>query len=196
MKIPVKDDRPILIAIAGPNGAGKTTFYRSYVAEEGYPFVNADEIALNSELDAYVAAELAETARREYFDEKKSFVFETVFSDPVGAKLLFLEQAVGAGYQVILCFVGISDPDISLERVALRVIEGGHDVPDDKIISRFPRTMDNLRESILRLPLVLVYNNDDARDPHRFVLAAGNGIIVEQAETLPAWLVPLLPKRT
>ncbi len=187
------DKRPILIALAGPNGAGKSTFYLTQLAYTGLPFVNADVIALDAGLGAYEAAEVAETIRREHFSNRESFIFETVYSDPVAEKLAFLEEATVAGYTVVLFFIGISSPQRSVMRVAQRADEGGHDVPTDKLTTRFPRTMENLRLSMLRLPLVLVYDNDDLRTPHRFCLAVGMGKVIETAGNLPAWLLPLLP---
>jgi predicted ABC-type ATPase len=76
----------------------------------------------------------------------------------------------------------------------MRVMEGGHGVPGDKLVSRYPRVMENLRLAMLRLPLVLVYDNDDLREPHRFCLAAGMGKVLEVSEPVPTWLHPLLPK--
>jgi predicted ABC-type ATPase len=196
MKIPMSAVQPNLIAIAGPNGAGKSTFYRSYLAHETLPFVNADVIAEHLQIGAYDAAELAEASRRELYERRESFIFETVFSDPVGGKLAFLEEAAANGYHVVLCFVGVHGPEISEERVVLRVAGGGHDVPYDKLLTRYPRTMENLRLSLRRLPLVLVYDNDDLREPHRFCLAAGMGRVMESVERLPEWLLPLLPPTT
>jgi predicted ABC-type ATPase len=193
MKIPLSNVSPNLIVIAGPNGGGKSTFYRSYLGYATLPFINADIVALELGIGAYEAAELAESVRQELFARRESFIFETVFSDPVGGKLAFLEEAVAQGYHVVLCFVGISDAAISGERVAQRVTEGGHAVPEDKLVTRFPRTMENLRLSMLRLPLVLVYDNDDLRTPHRFCLAARLGTVLEAAGPMPSWLLPLLP---
>jgi predicted ABC-type ATPase len=190
---PSLDARPILIAIAGPNGAGKSTLYKTQISYTGLPFVNADVIAAETGVGAYEAAEVAEGIRRERFERRESFIFETVFSDPVAEKLGFLEEAIAVGYTVVLFFVGISSPDTSIERVGMRVLEGGHSVPEDKLVTRYPRTLENLRLAILRLPLVLVYDNDDLRDPHRFVLAAGNGVVLEEAAPVPNWLRPLLP---
>ncbi len=144
-------------------------------------------------IGAYESAEVAEALRREHFDRRESFIFETVFSDPVAEKLAFLEEAVAAGYTVVLFFVGISSPERSIVRVAQRADEGGHDVPTDKLITRYPRTMENLRLALLRLPLVLVYDNDDLRQPHRFCLAAGMGKVLETVEPVPDWLKPLVP---
>lgn len=189
----LREDKPNLVAIAGPNGAGKSTFFESHLSHVALPFVNADVIAHEMGIGAYEAAAIAGEMRRQLFARNEGFVFETVFSDPVGGKLSFLQEAVDTGYNVILCFIGIGSAEVSDERVALRVIQGGHDVPTDKIATRYPRTMENLRLSLLRLPLVLVYDNDDWREPHRFVLAAGNGVVQEKAEHLPEWLTPLLP---
>jgi predicted ABC-type ATPase len=188
------DARPTLIAIAGPNGAGKSTFHYAQTSYTGLPFVNADVIAAETGVGAYEAAEIAETIRRERFARRESFIFETVFSDPVAEKLGFLEEAISVGYTVVLFFIGISSADVSMDRVGMRVLEGGHSVPGDKLTTRYPRTLENLRLSMLRLPLVLVYDNDNLRDPHRFVLAAGNGVILEEAAPIPNWLRPLLPK--
>jgi predicted ABC-type ATPase len=193
MKVPFSDKAPNLIVIAGPNGAGKSTYYRAYLGHESLPFVNADVIAIQMGLGAYEAAELAESARRELYERRESFIFETVFSDAAGRKLAFLEEAVASGYQVVLCFVGIGDPAISESRVGMRVLEGGHDVPSDKLVTRFPRVMENLRLAMLRLPLVLVYDNDDLRTPFRLCLAIGNGVILEEVSPIPSWLRSLLP---
>ena len=124
MDLPL-DQRPVIIALAGSNGAGKTTFYYSHLQSAGLRFVNADVLARELDLDPYAAARLASALRGQLVEQRESFVFETVFSDPAGEKLKFLKDAAGAGYNVILCFVAISGPDVSEERVAMRVSQGG-----------------------------------------------------------------------
>lgn len=187
------DRRPILIAIAGSNGAGKSTFYQSHLSYTGLPFVNADVIARESGIGAYEAAEVAEVFRRERFIRRENFIFETVFSDPVGEKVAFLEEAVAAGYAVALFFIGIASAETSVDRVGMRVLEGGHGVPSDKLVTRFPRTLENLRLSLLRLPLVLVYDNDDLRDPYRLVAQCESGRVMSLKEPAPAWLRKVSP---
>ena len=125
------DRRPVIVAIAGSNGAGKTTFFHSHLQEAGLRFINADDIARELDISAYEAAEISDALRRELVRQRESFVFETVFSDPTGEKLAFLTDAVAAGYNVILCFIGISGAETSEERVAIRVSQGGHDVPPE-----------------------------------------------------------------
>jgi predicted ABC-type ATPase len=182
------DQRPILVALAGPNGAGKTTFYHAHLKPAGLRFLNADEIARELETDAYEAARVVTALRQEMVRQRESFVLETVFSDPVGDKLSFMKEAAQSGYTVVLCFIGISGVERSEERVAMRVSQGGHDVPSEKLVSRFPRTLANLRTALRELPHVLVFDNEDLRTPFRRVAVFAQGRKVWSAEPMPAWL--------
>lgn len=184
-------ESPVLIAIAGSNGAGKTTFFHAHLRESGLRFVNADDIAQSLGTSAYEAATVADALRRELVSQRESFVFETVFSDPVGDKLAFLQSAINAGYKVILCFIGISDPETSEQRVAMRVSQGGHDVPTEKLVARFPRTLSNLKQAIRTLPAVLVFDNSEVATPYRKVAEFQNGKATMLAKPLPEWLSSL-----
>lgn len=187
------DRRPIVVALAGPNGAGKTTFFYAHLASAGLRFVNADTLSAELALDTYQAARIADALRRELLSRGESFVFETVFSDPVGDKVAFLEEAARRGHQVVLCYIGLARAGQSIERVAMRVSQGGHDVPDEKLQARFPRTLANLARAIPRLPHVLVYDNSDFSAPYRHVAAFDHGRLVLLREPAPTWLRPLLP---
>ncbi len=187
------DRQPIVVVIAGPNGAGKTTFFHSHLASAGLRFVNADVLAAELAVGPYEAARLADALRKAMVERGESFVFETVFSDPVGEKVAFLEEAVGRGYVVVLCYIGLSGPDQSAERVAMRVSQGGHDVPDDKLRSRFSRTLANLQAAIARLPHVLIYDNSDLNLPYRQVAVFDRGELRHLGEPVPEWLQPAIP---
>jgi predicted ABC-type ATPase len=143
--------------------------------------------------DAYAAARLADAIRHELVKRRESFVLETVFSDPVGDKVEFSKRAAESGYPVVVCYVGIAGPDVSEQRVAMRVSQGGHDVPSDKIQSRYPRTIHNLKRAIEDLPHVLIYDNDDLSMPFRQVAVFENGRLASSAAPIPEWLKPLLP---
>jgi predicted ABC-type ATPase len=188
MRLPYLDQRPIIVALAGPNGSGKTSFYHAFLRPAGLRFVNADGLVRELHVDAYQAAALADAIRRELVNQRESFVFETVFSEPVGDKRRFLRDAVRAGYTVVLCFIGISSPSVSEERVAMRVTQGGHDVPTEKLISRFPRTLTNLMAAIQDLPHILVFDNDDLETPFRHVATFRDGKPVEVHKPIPQWL--------
>jgi predicted ABC-type ATPase len=186
------DRRPTIVALAGPNGAGKTTFYHAHLRAAGLRFVNADVLARELGRDPYVAAQIADRLRRQLVEARESFVFETVFSDPVGDKLRFLKEAAETGYTVVLCFVGISGPELSEQRVAMRLSQGGHDVPYEKLVSRFPRTLANLKNAIRDLPYVIVFDNDDLQAPFRQIAVFENARRVMMAEKVPGWFEQLV----
>jgi predicted ABC-type ATPase len=186
--------RPIVIALAGPNGAGKSTFYDSQLAEIGLQFVNADILAHTAAIDPYEAASLADALRRRLVEERESFVFETVFSDPVGDKLEFLKSAEKGGYAVLLIFIGIDSPALSDTRVAMRVSQGGHDVAADKLLERYPRIMHNLKRALKELPNLQLYDNSNLTAKYRLVATKESEQGVEQQGLTPEWLRPLLPE--
>ena len=193
MHLPL-DRRPIMVAIAGPNGAGKTTFYHAHIRPAGLRFVNTDVLAQALHLDSYTAARVADALRKELVAQRESFAFETVFSDPAGDKLGFRTDAAKAGYTTLLCFIGISSPRVSQQRVDLRVAKGGHDVPAEKLAARFPRALANLKAALRELPHVWIFDNDDLRVPYRLAAVFENGRPVQVRRPVAKWLRPLLPK--
>lgn len=186
------DHRPVVVALAGPNGAGKTTFYHAHLAGCGLRLVNADVLAAELELEPYAAARAADVLRRELLRQRESFVFETVFSDPVGEKLAFLDDAVRQGYNVVLCFIGLANPGISEQRVAMRISQGGHPVPAEKLRTRFPRTLANLRAARSQLPHVWVFDNSDLRTPYHLVAIFEAGRLVKLIRPVPRWFARLM----
>lgn len=132
---------PDLFLLAGPNGAGKSTFHEQVLVATGLDFINADRIAAQrwpgQEVErAYEAAAEAAALRDRYITNRRSFITETVFSHP--SKVELVAEAVEAGYRVHLRVL-IVPVDLSVARVSQRVLEGGHDVPEDKIRQRHER---------------------------------------------------------
>ena len=163
------DRRPIVVALAGSNGSGKTTFYHAHLAHSGLRFVNADAIAAELGLSAYEAADVAATIRAALVARNESFVFETVLSDPIGDKVAQLRGLAEKGFEVVMIFLEIPDAQESITRVSMRVSQGGHDVPDEKLRTRFKRTRANLRRAIEQLPHVIILDNTDLAHPFRHV---------------------------
>ncbi len=186
------DQRPLLVAVAGPNGAGKTTFYHAHLKPAGLRWVNADVLASELDMEPYAAAAVAGNLRKELVNQRESFAFETVFSDPEGDKVSFLKAAAEQGYMVVLCFIGISGPEVSEQRVAMRVSQGGHDVPAEKLITRYPRILANLQAAIRDLPHVWVFDNDDLRTPFRKVAVFEKSRAISMHQPAPEWLRQIL----
>ncbi len=193
----IPETRPIAVVLAGPNGAGKSTFYEAYLSRLGLRFINADVIAKELEIDSYSAAKVASRLREELVSRRESFVFETVLSDPKGEKVDQFARWQTEGYTVTLCFVGLAQAAISEQRVSMRVSQGGHDVPNDKIESRYPRVLTNLRRAIEKLGHVYVYDNSDLREPYRQLAVYEGGAARELATPLPDWFSGVIesPKR-
>ena len=187
---------PALGVVAGPNGAGKSIFIGHYLAGLGLPYVNADHIARilreanpalsPRELDRQ-AFEEAERLRDDLLRLRVSFCTETVFSDPVGSKLDFLGRARAAGFFVTLVFIGLEHPAISIGRVEQRVAQGGHDVPPDRLLARFPRTLRNLRAAIPLVSEAVLFDNSAPDAPYRFVARYEHGRLAARRPPVPRW---------
>ena len=160
---------PQLVVLAGPNGAGKSTFYDVFLAASPLPFLNADLFAAETGVDALEAARILDVTRQRMIDDRLGFITETVFSDPYGAKLDMLRQAIAAGYEVTLIYIGVASPQLSALRVDQRIASGGHDVPRDRIAPRFERSLHNLAEAITFVPTVELYDNSSVEEPYRLV---------------------------
>ena len=178
---------PRLIVLAGPNGAGKSTFYAAHLQRLGLDFVNADLLVATLGLTVAEGAEAADALRGTYLEERRSFVTETVFSDPAGAKLQFLRDAIAAGYEVTLLFIGLAGVALSEARVAHRVAGGGHDVPSEKLARRYAQSLANLAQAIQFVPVVYLFDNSSAATPHRLVLTVSNGVATRAPGAMPDW---------
>jgi predicted ABC-type ATPase len=187
---------PVLIFLAGPNGAGKTTFFEEYLEPLALPYVNADRIArLLRTADPTVGAAAidrrafteAERLRAALVDAGLSFCTETVFSDPARAKLTVLEGARRRGFAVFLVFIGLESATLSIARVKQRVRRGGHDVPDDRLRARFPRTLANLREAVGIVDHAFLFDNSSYDTPYRVVAVYREGAVVSRHPPLPPW---------
>ncbi len=134
--------QPRIIIIAGPNGAGKTTFAREFLPQEaGCPvFVNADLIAAGlspfaPERAAIQAGRLTLAAIAQHVAQRESFAFETTLSGQAYAQQI--PQWRQLGYQVALFFLSLPSAEMALQRVAERVRQGGHNIPEATIRRRF-----------------------------------------------------------
>lgn len=181
--------------LAGGNGAGKSTFYRTQLAPRGMLFVNADIIAKllyphAPEAHSYNAAMLAQQIRLQLLREGRSFCFETVFSHP--SKIDFVAQAKTLGYEIVLVFIHLSDAALNQARIAQRVSEGGYHVPDDKVISRVPKTLKFIRKALPLCDQVYILDNSRADHPFQQLAVIRDGQIIFRHAAMPDWCTELL----
>lgn len=141
-----------VIIIAGPNGAGKTTFARSFLPEEAQcpRFINADLIAAGlapfaPETAAFKAGRLMLEEISDCVLQGESFAFETTLSGR--AYLAHIRRWRESGYHVAIFFLGLPDAETAIARVAERVKQGGHDIPEAVIRRRFAAGLKNFKEA-------------------------------------------------
>lgn len=181
--------------LAGGNGAGKSTFYRTRLAPKGMPFVNADIVAKllyphAPESHSYDAATLAGQMRSQLLREGRSFCFETVFSHP--SKIDFVAKAKTLGYEIILVFIHLSDASLNQARIAQRVSEGGHYVPDEKVTNRIPRVLKLIKQTLPLCDQVYILDNSRTDNPFQQVAVIRNGQINFLQHAAPDWTQELL----
>ncbi len=181
--------------IAGPNGSGKTTLTLQLLAHEWTAdsiYINPDNIAQetfgdwNAPEAVLQAADYADRLRAQCLEEGKNFTYETVFSTP--RRLQDLEHARTQGFFIRFFFVSTQNPEINLARVQRRVQVGGHDVPEEKILARYQRSMKNLLPALRLVDRGYVFDNSvDDRNP-ALLLRTTHGLVKRVYHApLPDW---------
>jgi predicted ABC-type ATPase len=189
--------------IAGPNGSGKTTVTVSLRRDqwsEGVEYINPDDIAKekfgdwNSRDAILSAANWAQNRREELLAQRAGIAFETVFSAP--DKIEFLERTKAAGYFLRVFFVSTSDPRINASRVMQRVMDGGHTVPLEKIVSRYDKSMINLAAAIEIADRVYLYDNSIENAEANLCARVSDGMIRKIYGELPFWVEKAITRLT
>lgn len=137
-------------------------------------------VAVNS----YLASVLADFIRHKLLAAQVSFTFETVMSSP--DKVAFLQKGQQAGYRTYLYFVATEDPEINVSRVQYRVQMGGHPVAEDKIRSRYIRSLELLAEAVAYADRAYIFDNSGAE--RVWIAQVTQGIEIEiKTDQMPAW---------
>ena len=191
----VKVHKPVLIVIAGPNGSGKTSVTSKLLHHEWMEdaiYVNPDIVAQekfgdwNSPKAIMQSVKYCEELRERCLQDKHSLIFETVLS--VEDKVNFICRAHDAGFFVRLFFVCTQTPQINAARIAKRVMEGGHDVPIVKIISRYKKSIINCRKAALYADKTYLYDNSIDNHEVTPLCRMNFGELAKQyEEDLPEW---------
>lgn len=186
--------KPRLIIVAGPNGSGKTTITEKLLRHEwmgGCEYINPDLIAQqefgdwNSPEAIIKAANRSKGIRENCLSKTVCMAFETVFS--TSEKLEFVQRAKASGYFIRLFFVCTNDPSINAQRVAQRVMEGGHDVPIPKIISRYYRSIAKCVQALQWIDRVYFYDNSETDADPRLLFRMNDGNVAKIYGDLVPW---------
>ena len=193
---------PTLCVVAGPNGSGKTSTTVQLLANEwseGSLYINPDNIAQeqfgdwNSPEAVLKAAKYATDLRYKCLNEKRDFVFETVFSSE--EKLDFLRKAHEFGFFIRLFYVCTSNPMINVSRITKRYLEGGHEVPISKIISRYYKSYVNATKAISFVDRAYIYDNSVEDQLPQLLFRMTEGKVFKQyTDNIPEWAQPLMNK--
>jgi predicted ABC-type ATPase len=186
--------KPKLLIIAGPNGSGKTSVTGKILKHkwiEGCKYINPDIIARdvfgdwNAKETVIKAAQYAEQQRENCIKNRHSLIFETVLS--AQDKVEFVRRAKECGYFVRLFFIGTDTPQINAARVAHRVMAGGHDVPIQKIISRYSKSIVNCAVLSSIVDRLYVYDNSVDDVFPELLFRSSDGILTKQYSNLHDW---------
>lgn len=151
----MNNKKPEVVIFAGPNGSGKSTITQAAITRGIY--INADVIKASTHCDDLTAAQQAEALRENALAHKQDFTFETVLSTERNLNLL--RRAKEQGYFVRGNFIFTRNPVINVARVRSRTRNGGHDVPVDKILARYQRTLSQLPALVDICDICHVYDN-------------------------------------
>lgn len=192
--------KPVLIVIAGPNGSGKTTITSKILHHEWMEnavYINPDIIAQeqfgdwNSQEAVMKSVKYCDELREKCLAERRSLIFETVLSIP--QKIDFIKRAKEAGFFVRLFFVSTSSPAINAARIAKRVMEGGHEVPISKIISRYNRSIVNCGIASKMADRTYAYDNSVENAEAQLLFRMVDGRLLKTyVDSIPEWAQTIL----
>ena len=182
---------PVCTIIAGPNGAGKTTFALKYLPEEAQceNFVNADLIAsglspLAPQRELIAAGRLFLSEVQRFIQLRTTFAFETTLAGKTYLKRI--RDLLRDGWRVDLIYLWLPSVELCRERVAERVVHGGHDIPEEAIIRRFPRSVSNLLGHYAPLCSSTVCLDNSSPVPETIFTESVDGRVVENTELYAA----------
>ncbi|TLT05259.1 hypothetical protein [Aliarcobacter cibarius] len=142
-------------------------------------------IFTNIDINSYFASVCADFIRKKLLEYKKSFTFETVMSSYDKIELLKVSKSLG--YRNYLYYISTSDPSINISRVKNRVAFKGHDVPEDKIISRYYRSLGFLKEAVKLSDRAYIFDNSS--DEKTWICEITNGSDVDfKVDEIPSWV--------
>jgi predicted ABC-type ATPase len=197
-----------IYVLAGVNGGGKSSIGGAMFAKLGQEFFNPDVVAREARQEFPEISQ--EEANAKAWEEgrrllemsiigRRDFAFETTLGGNTMTELL--EKAATDGIDVHIWYVGLETVELHIERVRLRVAQGGHDIPEMKIRQRYDRSRLNLLLLLPRLAELRLFDNTAESDAlmdrwpePKLLLQWHRGRIVRKHKLrqMPEWAKPIL----
>lgn len=199
--------RGTITVLAGVNGAGKSSVAGAYIRQAGGDYYNPDELTRslhgqNPGLDPADANSLAWTRGKELLERAIADGGDFVFETTLGANTIprLLARAAQQGMAVRMFFVGLASVEHHLRRVAARVADGGHDIPEAKVRQRWENSRLNLIGLLPHLAELMVWDNSAEADlstgaPAPVLLLqvrAGKIVAPKNLSATPDWAKPIV----
>lgn len=161
-------------------------------------YLNADDIARTlfgpPEWVSRKAQQIVRDRREAALSAGRDHAFETVMSHP--SHIAYMAKAAELGFEVRLFFVGTESPSINLDRVANRVLHGGHPVPPDRIVERYHRCLENLPAAIRTAQICYIFDNSSTDSPLSRLARIGPHLQLRhdrhKPQILPVWWLKIL----
>lgn len=179
------------VIFAGVNGAGKSTLYRTFPKYLNMPRINTDEILRSfgdwrKQTDIMKAGKMAVCELNEYLDSGISFNQETTLC---GKSIIrTINKAKQRGYFIEMYYIGISSAELAKQRIACRVLKGGHGIPGEDVERRYRETFENLKVVLPLCDLVSLYDNTEK---FRRIAIYKKGVPVLISHDVPEWFEKL-----
>ncbi|MCM3570636.1 zeta toxin family protein [Neobacillus mesonae] len=185
--------QPIFFVFAGNNGSGKSTFRNLIIDKIGLD-INLDPDAIARRIDSenpeskrLAAGKEVIKSVKKYMKEGKDFSIETTLAGTNAIRQI--QEAKKMGYEVTMFYVALRHVNQNIERVAMRVKNGGHNIPTEDILRRNTTSFKHLYKYAHMIDnLILIDNSEDRGD---IVLEINDGCITYQAHPLPSWALPV-----
>ena len=197
---------PVIAVLAGTNGAGKSSVGGALVEQHGGSYFNPDRVAgeIHAERPRLPIKECNSLAwqeglrqLRKAIEQRKDFTFESTLGGSTMTDELL--RAAASGCEVCIWYVGLASAELHIERVAARVAQGGHDIPEADIRRRFDRSRENLVRLIPKVTELKLFDNSAAANPRPeptlLLHLRGGARVAPDAQALartPDWAKPVV----
>jgi predicted ABC-type ATPase len=153
-------------------------------------FVKDNVLKVNTSIDSYLAADIAEFIRQQLLRKGTSFTYETVMSHE--SKVQFMQTALNHGFRVYLYFIATEDPEINISRVNLRVAQQGHQVLPKKIKNRYYKSLNLLKAAAAHTNREYIFDNSGHQAHLIAEITKGADVRLNNTMVVPNWVASYL----